>query len=250
MKRVFLMPKIKSKTTTITTPCCNQTLTINETDNFNECPFCGDKYFDKPPYEYKLFKDQDEFLKTRDFTIFWKDYDILKYYAANIILKNVDKTSYYYKDKQALNDGINDIILIFLNKYKNNSEFRIDGSFYGCLDMMSRGMLWGYQKKLEDMMNHFSDLNNDENNPNFFENSVIIKSDEYFSLRQLKENIVNYLVKIPFEERIHLLNILYFNVLKLKNFYKTEKLLLNYYNFFNTKELKKLYDEFVNNLNI
>lgn len=77
--------------------CCGIIVQWNFSEKPTECPYCFDKYWDKPNYEYQLFTLQEEYQKTRDQAVSVKIFEILEAYSRICIVNTLHKTKAFLR---------------------------------------------------------------------------------------------------------------------------------------------------------
>jgi len=133
--------------------CCNTRVEWSRGEKPLRCPSCGDKYFDKPGLEYKLFVLQDKFLedykKTGSTRILGeKMFPLIHEYAENHIkalLKGKACIS-----REDLYEKANDAATMLIEVILKNNEHRMNVSFGAYLKRLCKAV--AYKDKASDQM--------------------------------------------------------------------------------------------------
>lgn len=110
------------------------------------CPSCGDPYWDKPKDERDLFLLQEEYMETRSEKDFLAMYNKIKTYARNVIVGKIRNS--YRMSQDLLEEKIDDLSQIMLEKYLSDENYCVKYSFGGLLKRIANGVL--YSKKNEE----------------------------------------------------------------------------------------------------
>jgi len=130
----------------------------------SKCPTCGERNFDKPIIEIKLFHLQDEYLINRDSVILGKMYNLLVDYSKNLI-KNMIHNS-YYMDNDILDMKAHEAATKFIEYYLSKPEFKMDRSFGAYLKFPIRNVLYN-SKKIDKNTISFNTILDSANNMTF-----------------------------------------------------------------------------------
>lgn len=125
---------------------CNGLVEYIHKSKPKECPFCKDKYWDKPKDERDLFILQDAYISNgRKKEDLGKMYEKLLTYSENIIkhkLKNKKILS-----KESFYDKASNIALIMIERYLSHPTEKIEFSFGGMMLRIANGVLYGSKKE-------------------------------------------------------------------------------------------------------
>jgi hypothetical protein len=125
------------------TTCCEARVEWLRGEKPETCPTCGDKYFDKPGLEYKLFVLQDEFLsdyaKTKSTRILGeKMFPLIHEYAENLIkalLKGKTCIS-----RESLYEKANDAATMLIEVILKDKDHKMNVSFGAYLQRLCRSV--------------------------------------------------------------------------------------------------------------
>ncbi len=165
------------------TSCCSKEVTYKRGTKPDVCPYCGDKYWDKPKDERDLFILQNKYFsngkKEEDLG---KMYQKILDYSSNIILGFIKNRVIYSQDK--LNDKAESIATILLEKYLTDPNFKIENSFGGLMKQIAKGVLFNKKVRNEDRVQSLDFKGSDDEsmsiteNPNYFITDPTLKEDE------------------------------------------------------------------------
>jgi hypothetical protein len=128
-------------------PSCKQKIIFRHKHKPDHCPFCHEKFYSKPPIEYKLFKLQEKYLKIRDNKILDEMYIILKLYAKKLMI--IMAGGKFHFKKEILEIKSHDAACKIIEYYLEKPEFYITNSFGGYLNWPIRNVLYGDKKEEE-----------------------------------------------------------------------------------------------------
>jgi hypothetical protein len=133
--------------------CCGSELQWVRGEKPQVCPVCGNKYYDKPGIEFKLFTYQDEFLedyaKTRSTRILGeKMFPIIHEYAENLIKALLKGKACIAKEN--LYEKANDAATMLIEVIMKDPEHRMRVSFGGYLQRLCRSVAYK-DKKIDQM---------------------------------------------------------------------------------------------------
>lgn len=118
------------------------------------CPSCKTKYWTKPLVERDLMVLQDTYLadpNNRDQEAFNEIIIIVEGLLHNIIASKLKGSAIYLEDEKR-HDLVMESLLVFIEKYTNNSNFKIGNSFITYLQQMVLNPLYHPKKKLKDKL--------------------------------------------------------------------------------------------------
>ena len=129
------------KTYARVTSCCGKEVAYNKGEKPLVCPFCGNVHWDKPQDEFTLFTLQDSYFeKGRSPKVLEEMYRCIFSYSRNIILKKIRGKTHF--STTMLQDRIEDLSTLMIEKYLIDPEFRVKVSFGGIMKRMSAGTLY------------------------------------------------------------------------------------------------------------
>lgn len=111
------------------------------------CPFCHDRYWDKPHDERDLFLLQEAYYnQNRSSKILGEMYLKIVTYSENIIKMQLKRKGKIYP-KDLLEERAEEMALSFIEKYLKNPNYIIKHSFGGLLKKVVLGILYGKSVK-------------------------------------------------------------------------------------------------------
>lgn len=131
---------------------CGQIVTYIHGEKPDVCPYCHQEDYIKPKTETRLFRLQDEWLKTRNNEVLGSMYLIMLEYAQSLIKKSLPSTFTYHYDR--IDEKASDAANLIIEYYLSKPHFQIEKSFGGYINTKIREVLWN--KKDQDEDNHES----------------------------------------------------------------------------------------------
>jgi hypothetical protein len=133
--------------------CCGERLQWLHGEKPERCPVCGNKYFDKPGLEFKLFTYQDEFLedyaKTKSTRILGeKMFPLIHEYAENLIKALLKGRACISREN--LYEKANDAATMLIEVILRDPEHKMRMSFGGYLQRLCKSVT--YKDKDTDQM--------------------------------------------------------------------------------------------------
>ncbi len=135
-----VQPKLITKNCTV----CDIEISWQHKHKPEECPSCGEQYFDKPQIEIDLFKLQSRYLDNNEEEALGEMYSVITVYAENLI-KNIIHSS-YYMDVDILETKAHEAATKFIEYYLTNPAFRMERSFGAYLKFPIRNVLYASKK--------------------------------------------------------------------------------------------------------
>lgn len=130
-------------------PCinCNRQIIWERGNKPLICPFCSEKYWDKPEDERNLFQLQDTYIDSPTQENLGKLYLSVYTYSRNIV-KHLIKNKVFLQDHE-IEEKAQDTSTMLIEKFLNDPYYRIDHSFGGMLIRIAQGVL--YKGREEDI---------------------------------------------------------------------------------------------------
>lgn len=130
-------------------PACGAVIEYIHGSLPDECPECHNPFWTKPKEECRLFTLQKEYLDSgRDTSKLTPMYEVLQFYAENIIKKKVKGKVLFSPDYLVEKAG--DVALQFYELYFKYPEYEVKTSFGGILSKMALGALYSPKAKRND----------------------------------------------------------------------------------------------------
>lgn len=130
---------------------CNKVVTYSYGTKPSVCPYCGNKWWDKPKDEYDLQMLQDDYIRSgRDPNKLSLMYDGLIRYCENLIKKNLKGKKNL--DPERIYEQAEDSALNFLEVYLKKPDYVVEASFGGLLSRYVAGVMYNNREKLNDSL--------------------------------------------------------------------------------------------------
>ncbi|MDA3855877.1 MAG: hypothetical protein PF569_06445 [Candidatus Woesearchaeota archaeon] len=117
------------------------------------CPNCNIRYWDKPNVECDLALLQDRYLEDREANLesFQEMMIIIEQLLHNIISSKLKSSAVYLEDEKR-HDLVMTSLVSFMEKYINNPNFKISGSFIGYLQTHVLNPMYNPKKKQRELL--------------------------------------------------------------------------------------------------
>ena len=128
---------------------CHSTVIYGYGTKPEVCPFCGNKWWDKPKDEFNLQMLQDDYIKSgRTPEKLSLMYDGLIRYCENLIKKNLKgKTNL---SVERIHEQAEDTALNFLEVYLKKPDYVVEYSFGGLLSRYVAGVMYNKREQIND----------------------------------------------------------------------------------------------------
>lgn len=132
---------------------CHKTITYGYGTKPSVCPYCGNKWWDKPQDEFNLQMIQKDYIDSgRSPEKLSLMYNGLIRYSENLIKKNLKGKKSL--DPERIYEQAEDTALNFLEVYLKKPDYVVEFSFGGLLSRYVAGVMYNDREKLND--NHMS----------------------------------------------------------------------------------------------
>lgn len=122
-------------------PGCKKVVSFTRKTKPAVCPFCHDKYWDKPRDEYVLFKAQEKWISGgRDPKGLGAMYPMLLSYSSTLV-KSALRNRVVLSEED-IGDKASDMALTVISSYQKNACYEVTGSFGGLLTKIRLGVMF------------------------------------------------------------------------------------------------------------
>lgn len=128
---------------------CHSTVIYGYGTKPEVCPFCGNKWWDKPKDEFNLQMLQDDYIKSgRTPEKLSLMYDGLIRYCENLIKKNLKGRTTLSVER--IHEQAEDTALNFLEVYLKKPDYVVEYSFGGLLSRYVAGVMYNKREQIND----------------------------------------------------------------------------------------------------
>lgn len=130
---------------------CGKEVRFTRGDRPAECPWCGNKFWDKPRDEFKLFMLQEKFIERgRDEKVLGEMYETLESYSETLVKKALRNRIVLTPEE--IHDKASDMALSLIDSFRKSDTYVIHGSFGGLLSKIRLGVMFSSDAQMHDKM--------------------------------------------------------------------------------------------------
>ena len=157
---------------------CGRVVTYAHGEKPLVCPYCSQEDYIKPKTETRLFRLQDEWIRTRNNEVLGSLYLIMVDYAQSLIKKSLPATFTYHYSQ--IDEKASDAANLIIEYYLSKPHFQIEKSFGGYINTKIREVLWNKKDQEEDNHESIHSFINDEVDKEILEVTNVLGLDSLF----------------------------------------------------------------------